>query len=67
MGLGDRDYMKRPSDDDLRRAASNDARLEAFLSAFLSRHPRFLVVAGVALAVLIVASIIIAKFAGKGP
>ena len=67
MGLSDRDYMKRPADDDPRRAASHDARLEAFLNGFLSRHPRFLVVAGVALAVLIVVSIIIARVADNGP
>ena len=67
MGLLNRDYMKRPSDDDPRRAASNDARLEAFLSGFLSEHPRFFLVAGVALAVLIVVSIIIARVADNGP
>jgi hypothetical protein len=65
MGIRDRDYMKRPSDDDAQRASSPDARLEAFLSGFLSRHPRFFLVAGGVLAVLVVLAIVVAKFAGK--
>ena len=65
MGIRDRDYMKRPSDDDARRASSPDAKLEAFLSGFLSRHPRFFLVASVVLAVLVVLAIVVTKFAGK--
>jgi len=65
MGIRDRDYMKRPSDDDARRASSPDARLEAFLSGFLSRHPRFFLGAGIMLAVLIVLAIVVSKVAGK--
>jgi hypothetical protein len=57
--------MKRPSDDDARRASSPDAKLEAFLSGFLSRHPRFFIVAGVVFAVLVVLAILVAKFAAK--
>jgi hypothetical protein len=64
MGLHDRDYMKRPSDDDARRS-SPDAKLEAFASGFLSRHPRFFIVAGVVLAAFIVVAILVARFAGK--
>jgi hypothetical protein len=65
MGIHDRDYMKRPSDDDSQRASSPDAKLEAFLSGFLSRHPRFFLVAGLALAVLVVVAIFATKLAGK--
>ena len=65
MGIRDRDYMKRPSDDDAQRASSPDARLEACLSGFLSRHPRFFLVAGVGLAVLIVLAIVVTKVAGR--
>ena len=49
MGLHERDYMKRPSDDDT-RSSSPDAKLEVFVSGFLSRHPRFFIVASVVLA-----------------
>ena len=66
MGLLDRDYMKRPPDDDAQHASSPDARLEAFLSGFLNRHPRFFPVAGVLLAALILAAILIGWFADKG-
>jgi len=66
MGLSDRDYMKRPSEDDGERGASPDAKLEALLSGFLSRHPRFFITAGVGLAVLILVSILVAKITDKG-
>jgi hypothetical protein len=65
MGIRDRDYMKRPSDDDAERALSPDAKLEAFLSGFLGRHPRFFLVAGLVLAALVVLAIVVAKFAGR--
>jgi len=65
MGLRDRYHMKRPSDDDAQRASSLDARLEAFLSGFLGRHPRFLFVAGLVLAALVILAIVATKFAGK--
>jgi hypothetical protein len=57
--------MKRPSDDDTQRASSPDAKLEAFLSGFLSRHPRFFFVTGLALAALVIVAIVVTKFAGK--
>ncbi len=65
MGLRDRDYMKRSSDDDAHRASSLDAKLEAWLRGFLDRHPRFFVITGVALAVFIVVAILVGKFADK--
>ena len=65
MGIRDRDYMRRPSDDDAERASSPDAKLEAFLSGFLGRHPRFLLVAGLVLAALVILAIVASKLAGK--
>ena len=65
MGLDDRDYMKRASNDEAHGASSPDEKLEAFFSGFLSRHPRFFVVAGVVLAVVIVLAIVIAKMGDK--
>ena len=61
MGIQNRDYMKRPSDDDERRASSSDSKLEALLSGFLQRHPRFFIYVGISLAVLVIAAIIVAK------
>jgi hypothetical protein len=62
MGIQDRDYMKRPSDDDDdRRASSPDSRLEAFLSGFLQRHPRFFLYVGIGLAVLVAVAIVVAS------
>jgi hypothetical protein len=65
MGIQNRDYMKRPSDDDDRRASSSDSRAEEFLTRFLQRHPRFFVYVGVGLAVLVVVAIIIAVLTNK--
>jgi hypothetical protein len=65
MGLDDRDYMRRASKE-AEEASSPDEKLEAFFSDFLSRHPRFLVVAGVIVAVAILLAIAIAKMGGKG-
>jgi hypothetical protein len=65
MGLHDRDYMKGPSEDDRHRTSSPDARLDAFFSGFLDRHPRFFTRLLVGLAALALLAIIISKFANK--
>ena len=61
MGLNDRDYMKRPVDDDVTYAAPADERLEAMLSGFLRRHPRFFLYVGIGLVVVIIMTLIIAR------
>jgi len=66
MGLDDRDYMRRASKEAEEASSSVDEKLEAFFSGFLGRHPRFLVVAGVVVAVVILLAIVIAKMGGKG-
>ena len=66
MGLDDRDYMRRASKEAEGASSSPDEKLEAFFSGFLSRHPRFLVVAGVVVAVVILLAIVMAKMGGKG-
>jgi hypothetical protein len=66
MGIQDRDYMKRPSDDGAERAASPEAKVEAFFRGVLRRHPRLPVALGVALVVLIVAAILVARLSGNG-
>ncbi len=65
MGIRSRDYMKRPSDGDGERPGTPDGRLEAVLSAFLQRHPRFFTYLGIALVVLILIALLIAKLAAK--
>ena len=59
--------MRRASNEEAEGATSSaDEKLEAFFSGFLRRHPRFLVVAGVIVAVAILLAIVIAKMGGKG-
>ncbi len=66
MGIQNRNYMKRPSaDDDDRLASSDDSRVEAFLTGFLQRHPRFFIHVGIGLAVLVVVAIVAAKLTTK--
>lgn len=62
MGIRDRDYMKRPSDDDGERSSSSDSRAEEFVSRFLRRHPRFLVYVSIGICALIVIALVVAKF-----
>jgi hypothetical protein len=57
--------MKRPSDDDGdQRPCSTDSKLEKFLSGFLQRHPRFFVHLTVAIILLVILSLLAAKFFG---
>jgi hypothetical protein len=66
MGIQNRDYMKRPPDDDEdRRSSSSDSKLEAFLTGFLQRHPRFFLYVGIGLAVLVITAIVVAKLTTK--
>ena len=62
MGIRDRDYMKRPSDDGGKGDSSSQA--EELAQKFLNKFPRFLMYAGVGLIVLIVIVLIILKFTG---
>jgi hypothetical protein len=70
MGIRDRDYMKRPSDDDDERDSegehgeSPDSKAEEFLSRFLERNPRFLLYVGIGLGALVVVALAAAKFSG---
>jgi hypothetical protein len=65
MGIRSRDYMKRPSDDGgSERPSSTDSKLEAFLSGFLQRNPRFFIYLTIAIIVLIVIGLVAAKFLG---
>jgi hypothetical protein len=63
MGIRDRDYMKRPSDDDGKGDSSSKA--EELAQKFLSKFPQFLMYCGIGLVVLIVIALVILKFSGK--
>ena len=65
MGIQNRDYMKRPSDDDDPRSSTPDNKLEAFFSRFLQRYPKFFVYVGIALAALVIAVVVIVKLTSK--
>jgi uncharacterized membrane protein YukC len=64
MGIRDRDYMKRPSDDDGQSDSSSESKAEEFVSRFFQKHPRFVLYVGIGLVILIVIALIVAKFSG---
>ncbi len=63
MGIQDRDYMRRPPEDN-EPESSVDSRLEEFLGGFFRRHPRLPWVIGITLVALLVAALLIAKLSG---
>ena len=68
MGIQDRDYMKRPSDDDGGRRSLSDSGAEDFLSRFLEKHPRFFLYLGIGIAVLaLITLIVVMTSKGKSP
>ena len=62
MGIQNRDYMKRPSEEGGGPLSSPDEKVEAFLSNFVQKHRRFLIYSGIALGVLIIVALAIALF-----
>ena len=64
MGIWNRDYMKRPpdEDDDSRGGSESDSKLEAFFARFLKRNPKFFTYAGIALGLLVIIALIVAAF-----
>jgi hypothetical protein len=65
MGIHDRDYMRGESGRVRADPSATDEKVEAFLSGFLQKHRRGLIVAGVVLAVLIAAGLVLTLI-GKG-
>jgi hypothetical protein len=65
MGIQNRDYMKRPPDDDDRPGSWSESKAEELLTGFLQRHPRFFLYVGVGLAVLIVAAVALARLSNR--
>jgi len=66
MGIRDRDYMKRPSDDEGGNSAPSASKVEAFFSEFLRKHPRLFLVILLVLAAAILIAAIVAKISGGG-
>jgi hypothetical protein len=64
MGIDDRDYMKRPCDDD-GRGSSPESKLEVFFSDFLRKHPRLLLGIVAILAGVIVIAVVLIKISGS--
>ena len=62
MGIRDRDYMKRPADQEVDSGLTTDSKAEALLGDFLRRHPRFFLYVGIGLAILIIGGLLAARF-----
>lgn len=66
MGIGDRDYMKRPSSDDgARRSSSLDSKAEDALRGVLRRHPNLFKYAGLGIGALVVIGIVAAEIISR--
>jgi hypothetical protein len=64
MGIRDRDYMKRPSDDG-GEGSSPDSKAEEMAQRFLRKFPRFFMYCGIGFVVLILIFLAVLKFSGK--
>ena len=51
MGIRDRDYMKRPSDDDDGRSSSPESRAEEFAQRVLARSRKLILIGGIVLGI----------------
>jgi hypothetical protein len=63
MGIRDRDYMKRPSDDD---DPSPESKAEEFAERVLARSRKAILICGIVLGLIIVVALILSKFSGGG-
>ncbi len=64
MGIHDRDYMKRGPADEPRDDSSSDDKLDAFLTGFLQRNPRFFLFLTLGLGILILIGLFLAGLFG---
>jgi hypothetical protein len=64
MGIRNRDYMKRPSDDDGQSGSPSDSKAEELARRFFQKYPRFFLYFGIGLGILIVIALVVAKFSG---
>ena len=66
MGVRDRDYMKRPSDDDDEQNSSPESKAEEFAQRVLARSRKALLICGIVLGIVIVVALIVSRFSGGG-
>jgi hypothetical protein len=62
MGIRDRDYMRRPPDDDGQSGSLSDSKAEEFAQRILKKYSRLFLYVGIAIGVLLVIAFIVAKF-----
>jgi hypothetical protein len=65
MAIRERDYMKRPPDDDGQNGHPSDSKPEELVRKFLQKYPRFLLYLGIGFAILIVIAVIISKLSDR--
>jgi hypothetical protein len=66
MGVKDRDYMKRPSDDgDYERSSSPESRAEEFAQRVLARSRKLLLIAGIVLGILIIIGLVMSWLSAR--
>jgi len=58
--------MKRPADADGQEPSTAEGKVEAYFQGFLTRYPRFFIYCGVALAVLLIVAVVMAKLSKGG-
>ena len=63
MGIRDRDYMKRRSDDDY-DGSSTESKAEEIAQRLLNKSPRLFLYCGIGFVILIVIALIILKVSG---
>ena len=64
MGIRDRDYMKRPSDDDGDEVTPPRSKAEEFAERMLARSRKLMLIGGIALATLIIVALALSQFSG---
>ena len=64
MSIRDRDYMKRPSDDD--DDPSPESRAEEFAQRVLARSRKLILIGGIVLGIVVVIALIMLRFSGAG-
>jgi hypothetical protein len=65
MGIRDRDYMKRPSDDDGEGGSSSESRAEESAQRVLARSRKLILIGAITLGILIVIALVLARLSGS--
>lgn len=65
MGIQDRDYMKRRSDDDF-DGSSTELKAEEIAQRLLNKFPRLFLFCGIGFVILILIALVVLKISGAG-